>query len=63
MAAVWVTETAKGQLLRVDPKTNLVTSSISLGGMPKWITGSEGSIWVYNEGTGAVQRVDAETNT
>ena len=60
---IWVMASSKGQLLRIDPRTNALVSSTPLGGTPKGIVAGERSLWVLNEGTGTVQRIDPLTAT
>lgn len=58
-SSVWVTDHTKGKLLRLDPRTNRVTGSVSLPGAD-WVTGFGGSLYVSQE-TNVVTRVDART--
>ena len=56
---LWVTDHTAGKLLRIDPRTNRVTGTVSLAGAD-WVTGSGGSLYVSQE-TNVVTRVDART--
>lgn len=57
---VWVTGPKRGELFRIDPKTNAVAATISLSHREtRSITAAEGSIWVLNEIDGTIQRIDA----
>ena len=56
---LWVTDHSAGKLLRIDPGTNRVTSSVALPGAD-WVTGLGGSLYVSQE-TNVVTRVDART--
>ena len=59
--SVWVTNTEKSELYRIDPKTNSVVSATKLHERPRFLASGEGAIWVINQGDGTVQRVDAKT--
>ena len=61
--AMWIASTAAGTLARIDPKTNTVTHTVTLGGSPCGpMTFAFGSIWVPLCGKG-VARVDPKTHT
>ena len=59
--AIWVVSTEKSVVVRVDPKTNLVTDHIDVGPDPRFTTVGGGSIWTLNQGDGTVSRVDVKT--
>ena len=59
--SVWVTAAGKRELYQVNPQVNAIASTTKLGGLPRVFTSGEGSIWVLNEGLGAVQRIDGRT--
>jgi DNA-binding beta-propeller fold protein YncE len=56
---LWVTDHTAGKLLRLDPRSNRVTGTVSLSGAD-WVTGFGGSLYVSEE-TNVVARVDART--
>lgn len=56
---VWATDYRGGKLLRIDPRTNRVTATVSLPGAD-WVTGHNGSLYVSQEAN-VVTRVDART--
>jgi DNA-binding beta-propeller fold protein YncE len=56
---LWVTDHTAGKLIRLDPRTNRVTGTVSLAGAD-WVTGYKGSLFVSQE-TNRVTRVDART--
>ncbi len=56
---LWVTDHTAGKLLRLDPRTNRVTGTVSLSGAD-WVTGFAGSLYVSQE-TNVVARVDPRT--
>ena len=56
----WVTSPSRGEVYRIDPKSNIVAATIGLlHRQSRFITSAEGSIWVLNEADGTVQRIDA----
>ena len=44
------------------PIEKAASASIHLDGFPDWLEIGFGSLWVSNEGLGAVQRIDPDTN-
>jgi len=58
-SSLWVTDHTAGKLLRIDPRSNRVTGSVTLTGAD-WVTGYRGSLYVSQE-TNVVTRVDART--
>jgi DNA-binding beta-propeller fold protein YncE len=59
--SVWVTGYQKSELCQIDPKTNTITSTVSLHRSPRFLASGEGSIWVLTRGDGTVQRIDGQT--
>jgi streptogramin lyase len=53
--AAWVADTAKGRILRVDPRSRRVTASIPVGANPR-ITAGAGAVWAV-VGTRVDQRL------
>ena len=60
--SVWVSDSACGVIVRVDPVTETVTDSIDIGGSASGVTFAEDSVWVGNRDTETVVRLDPETN-
>lgn len=60
-SALWVTCPAEGRVLRIDPKTNLVTQRIEVA-EPVAQTFGEGTVWVLSRKEGKVMRIDPKTN-
>jgi streptogramin lyase len=56
---IWAADYRGGKLLRLDPRTNRVTATLSLPGAD-WVTGHDGSLYVSQE-RNVVTRVDART--
>ena len=60
--AVWVADTLADRLVRIDPATNSMTTTITVGSRPRGVAFGDGSVWVANSGDGTVSRVDPRTN-
>jgi virginiamycin B lyase len=61
--AVWQTDFDSGTLLRIDPATNKVVKTISVGSGPEGVVVTDGAVWVAERHDGTVTRVDPATNT
>ena len=65
-AAVWIGNTRGGSVQRIDPTTNEIVSTISLGPTgpsgPNWLASGFGSIWAGVPNIGSVFRINATTN-
>jgi virginiamycin B lyase len=60
--SVWISNSPKNTIARLDPKKNNVAETIAVGQKPcSGIAAGFGSIWVPNCGDGTISRVDAET--
>lgn len=60
--SVWITGSATGELVQVDPSTNAVTNKVPVGAGPCGIAiGPDGRIWVALLGTGSVVAVHPGT--
>lgn len=57
--AVWVVVREPGRVARVDPATNEITASLTVGAPARGMAVGAGSIWVAAEGTDEVARIDA----
>jgi streptogramin lyase len=63
-SSAWITGSATGVLVRVDPATGAVADSIDLGGTPCGVAvGPDGRIWVAVLRTGEVVAVDPVTKS
>jgi virginiamycin B lyase len=61
--AVWVSNSPKNSVHRLNPKTNQVDAAITVGKRPcSGLAAGFGSIWVPNCGDKTVSRIDARTN-
>ncbi len=61
--SVWIGNNPKNTITRLDPKTNKVVVTISVGKVPcSGLAGGFGSVWVPNCGDKTLSRVDVATN-
>ncbi len=56
--SAWLACPQINQIIQVDGKTGQIVASIATLSNPRFITSSEDSVWVLNQGDGSVQRVD-----
>lgn len=63
--ATWQSYFGGNSLLRIDPSTNKVVATISLGddAAPEGVAVADGAAWVAEHHQGAVVRIDPATNT
>jgi virginiamycin B lyase len=65
-AAVWIANTRGGSVERIDPKTNTIVATITLGPTgpsgPNWLARGFGSIWAGVPNTASVFRINEKTN-
>jgi glutamine cyclotransferase len=59
--SLWVSDHTLGKVVRIDPRTNMITGTVKLTGAD-WITGLGGSIYVSQE-TNVVSKVSVRTLT
>ncbi len=60
---MWVAVTGDDSVVRIDPTTNSVKTTIDVGEAPSAIAVGEHAVWVANSGDGTVSRIDPATNT
>ena len=60
LGAVWASGTAKGEILRLDPRSRRVLARIPVGGEAR-VTVGAGAVWAFN-GRGRLVRIDPATN-
>jgi DNA-binding SARP family transcriptional activator/streptogramin lyase len=58
LGAVWFVTSSEKKLWRVDPRSNSVTDSLSVGRGPSAVTVGEDAVWVANSRGGSVTRLD-----
>ena len=57
---VWVADSLDDAVVRIDPNTRAVTTTIPVGRHPAGIAVGAGSVWVANSGDGTVTRIDPD---
>jgi YVTN family beta-propeller protein len=60
--AVWVASEEGGTVFRVEPRTGVVTHTVTVGGGPVSLAVGEGAVWVANRQDATVSRIDPATN-
>src|SRR5207245_2156156 len=60
--AVWVADTLDDEILRIDPDTNAVRTTIKVGRIPTGIAVGAGAIWVANSDDGTISEIDPRTD-
>ena len=67
--SMWISTTGTrarvglGSVQRIDPATNAVVATITVGPAPRFLAAGEGGVWTLNRGDGTVSRIDPSTNT
>jgi YVTN family beta-propeller protein len=61
--ALWATNAATGELLRMNAHTAKLTATIPVGAGARFFAVGAGAVWVQNNLDGTVSRVDPDTNT
>jgi YVTN family beta-propeller protein len=61
--SLWVRDTRRSSVWRVDPRTLAREREIQTGSDPAAIAVGAGAVWVANSGDGSVSRIDPRTNT
>ena len=49
------------ELYRIDPTSNQIIATIPLRARPRALAAGDGSVWVFNEGDGILQRIDGKS--
>ena len=52
-----------GSVQRIDPASNAVVATRTVGPAPRFLAAGEGGVWTLNQGDGTVSRIDPSTNT
>ena len=60
--AIWITNTSTNSVQRIDPKTNSVVATISVGKTPRFLTAGENGVWTLNQGDGTVSHINPKQN-
>ena len=61
--ALWVRDTRRSSVWRVDPRTLARQREVQTGSDPAAIAVGADAVWVANSGDGSVSRIDPRTNT
>jgi len=61
-SAVWVHNGQAGTLIRIDPQTNKIVATVSVGHGQGDVAIGQGAVWVANPTEGTVSRIDPRTN-
>jgi YVTN family beta-propeller protein len=59
--SVWVTDESSRRVVRIDPETNRVAETVSVGNGPTGIAFGERAVWVANSLDGTVSRIDPQS--
>jgi streptogramin lyase len=59
--ALWVAYPEENHVLRVDPANGKVTATVETGLAPRFLIVDEVAVWVLNQGSGSVTRIDSAT--
>jgi YVTN family beta-propeller protein len=60
--ALWGVDPVEQEVMRIDPRTGRLVTSIRAGSDPVAIAAGEGAVWVANAGDNSVSRIDPDTN-
>jgi CubicO group peptidase (beta-lactamase class C family) len=61
--AIWLTSWNPARVLRLDPATNKIVASITVGTAPESLAAGAGAVWVADQATMELDRIDTRTNT
>jgi class 3 adenylate cyclase/streptogramin lyase len=59
--ALWIVETGRRHVLRIDPETNRVAGTTPLGGVPSALTAGEGAVWALSAQERKVWQIEPNT--
>lgn len=58
---VWVTDSKRNRVLRIDPGTDTVVGETKVGGLPQYLAVDSNGVWVLNQLEGTVMQLDPES--
>jgi streptogramin lyase len=58
---VWVTDSERNRVLRIDPGTDEVVGETKVGGLPRYLAIDSNGVWVLNTLEGTVMELDPDT--
>jgi YVTN family beta-propeller protein len=61
LGGVWIVDSDENRIWRIDPRTNAVSTTITVGSHPAAVATGAGSVWVAGT-NGVVSRIDPRTN-
>ena len=60
--AVWVSDSGKSNVYRVDPRTDRVVATVHVGGSPVNIAAGAGGVWVDDDSSGCLDKISPLTD-
>jgi DNA-binding beta-propeller fold protein YncE len=58
---VWVSDSKRNRVLRIDPHTDEVAGETKVGGLPQYLAVDSNGVWVLNQLEGTVMQLDPKT--
>jgi DNA-binding beta-propeller fold protein YncE len=58
---VWVSDSKRNRVLRIDPRTDKVVGETKVGGLPRYIAFASNGLWVLNQLDGTVMQLDPQS--
>jgi streptogramin lyase len=58
---VWVSDSKRNRVLRIDPRTDEVAGETEVGGLPQYLTVDSNGVWVLNQLEGTVMQLHPES--
>jgi streptogramin lyase len=58
---VWVSDSKRNRVLRIDPSTDEVIGETEVGGLPRYLAIDANGVWVLNQLEGTVMQLDPQT--
>jgi streptogramin lyase len=58
---VWVSDSKRNRVLRIDPQTDEVLGETEVGGLPQYLAVDSNGVWVLNQLEGTVMQLDPDT--
>jgi streptogramin lyase len=58
---VWVSDSKRNRVLRIDPKADRVVGETEVGGLPQYLAVDSNGVWVLNQLEGTVMQLDPDS--
>ena len=58
---VWVSDSKRNRVLRIDPRTDELVGETKVGGLPRYLAVDSNGVWVLNQLEGTVMQLNPET--